>query len=283
MNPTILALLRAGVIDLATAERLDRQLDPTQARAWAEQLLTQRYASGLSAQQSRLVDFLQANQYRVNDTQVSEFFANENRLLSQSIADAISEVVNERATIAAVTAGLSDPFDFVNRQLLAWVDDYYINLDIDDVGTVGQLNATARSRVAQAFREWYNGELGGTADGLPQLIRALEPTFGAARAEAIGVTEVTRIFVGMQRAAEAENPNVTSWRWQTANDELVCPICRPLNGAVIAKTSDGFTHPERGNVGYPPAHVRCRCGITPETELTAGVGNIFEAISNGRR
>lgn len=282
MNPTILALLRSGIIDIETAERLDRQLDPVQARAWAEQLLTQRYAAGLSAQQSRLFDFLQANQYRVNDAQVAAFFTEENRLLSQSIADAISEVVNERAAIAAVTAGLSDPFNFVNRQLLAWVDDYYINLDIDDVGTVGQLNATARSRVAQAFREWYNGELGGTADGLPQLIRALEPTFGAARAEAIGVTEVTRIFVGMQRAAEHENPTVTAFRWQTANDELVCPICRPLNGVVIAKTADGFMHPTMGNVGYPPAHVRCRCGITPETELTANVASIFEAI-NGRR
>lgn len=281
MNPTILALLRSGIIDLATAERLDRQLDPVQARAWAEQLLTQRYAAGLSAQQSRLVEFIQANGYQLSDTQIATFYEAENRLLGQSVASAISEVVNERAAIAAVTASLDDPFNFVNRQLLTWVDFY--TSDVDEPGAVGQLNRTARQRVGEAFTRWYNGELGGTADGLPQLIRALEPTFGAARAEAIGVTEVTRIFVGMQRAAERENPTVTAFRWQTANDELVCPICRPLNGAVIVKTADGFVHPTLGNVGYPPAHVRCRCGITPETELTVNVGSIFEAIGNGRR
>ena len=39
MNPLLAAPVAAGVIDQATAERLNRQMDSTAARAWAEATL----------------------------------------------------------------------------------------------------------------------------------------------------------------------------------------------------------------------------------------------------
>jgi hypothetical protein len=274
MNPLILALLRAGLVDLDTAERLDRQLDPVRARAWAEQLLTERYAAGLSAQQSRLVDMLRANGYNPTGATVSAFWDEENRLLAQSVADGIGTVINERAAIAAVTGGIADPFDFVNQQMTTWLDGYYLNADVDDVGSVGQLNLTARTQFTSAFREWYEGDLGGRADGLPQLIRALEPVFGAERAERVAITETTRVFVEMSRAAEEANPDTVGFRVLTSADELVCEICGPLHRAVNAKGQRTFTHPDLGEVAGPPFHVRCRCDVTPVTDLTLAASTI---------
>jgi SPP1 gp7 family putative phage head morphogenesis protein len=264
MSPLILALLQAGLIDLETAERLDRQLDPVRARAWAEQLLTEQYARGLSAQQSRLLELLQGNGYNVTTAQLGAFWQEEDRILFQSVGNGIADVLSERGIIAAVQAGNADPFNFVNRNLTRWLD-HYASIETDALGSVGQLNLTSRQSVATAFRDWYNGDLGGRADGLPQLIRELEGTFGAARAERIAVTEVTRIFTEMTRAAEDANPDTTGFRWLTANDELVCEICGPMAGQIRSKNGQWPF-----GVSGPPAHPRCRCDITPVTALTGG-------------
>jgi SPP1 gp7 family putative phage head morphogenesis protein len=50
-------------------------------------------------------------------------------------------------------------------------------------------------------------------------------------------------------------------KWFTRADERVCPICRPLNGQVIA-SQRGFesdTAEWQGTGGQPPAHWQCRC------------------------
>jgi len=149
--------------------------------------------------------------------------------------------------------------------VIDWVQDYYTNADA--VGSFGQLNLTARTQFANAFTDWQRGELdaAGFADGLPQLIRALEPTFGAQRARTIGVTETTRVYSMATKAAGEANPLITGYIWQTAADEIVCPICAPLNRVFVPK---GQSFP--GGIAEPPAHVNCRCGITEATELTQG-------------
>lgn len=50
-------------------------------------------------------------------------------------------------------------------------------------------------------------------------------------------------------------------KWFTRRDERVCPICRPLNGRVIA-SARGFESDIadwQGVASQPPAHFRCRC------------------------
>jgi hypothetical protein len=56
MNPLLAALVQAGVISQADADRINRSMDPAAARAWAEQQLAIAVQNGLSAQQQRLLD-----------------------------------------------------------------------------------------------------------------------------------------------------------------------------------------------------------------------------------
>lgn len=102
------------------------------------------------------------------------------------------------------------------------------------------------------------------------VIRTLETTFDPARAERIAITEITRAYAeGNQLAGEdmAEQwPGVrVTKRWFTNNDDLVCPICGPLEGKEVGIDEDF----ESGGEPYdnPPAHVNCRCWTSVGTDL----------------
>ncbi len=262
MNPeTITALLNAGLIDQATADIMQRQQDEAAARAWAETLVNEATQAGLSAQQQRLLDLVASTDGRPTAAQLAAFWTGENGLLWQALGPALTQVATERAALAAVTAGGIDTFALVNQQVIQWVNTYYVNGT--DPGSVGSLNATTRQQFTDAFTAWQQGEMPlSTGDGLDALINALTPTFGPNRAEMIGVTETTRVFVESQRIAEANNPFTVAFRWYTVADERVCPICGPMHGQVRRK-QDGYS----GGVDIP-AHVRCRCHEVPETEAT---------------
>ena len=96
-----------------------------------------------------------------------------------------------------------------------------------------------------------------TPDAIPGLLLDL---FGPIRANLTGITETTR---AMREAAKelaesmrAEGIDVVE-RWLTAEDELVCELCAPL---------DHTTEEEWGQIepGGPPVHYRCRCRIAVE-------------------
>lgn len=89
--------------------------------------------------------------------------------------------------------------------------------------------------------------------GRDALRRALEPTFGEARARLIAETEVTRAFnEGLRAAMRAAG--VRRFVFRTAGDEKVCPQCGPLDGRVFDLDTQAAT---------PPLHPRCRCWLTP--------------------
>lgn len=82
-----------------------------------------------------------------------------------------------------------------------------------------------------------------------------ETLFPDSRAEAVGVTEVTNaISLGEQYAEEllAEAGGDLESFWETANDDLVCPICAPLHNKPLSVYGRFFP-------SGPPAHVTCRC------------------------
>lgn len=123
-----------------------------------------------------------------------------------------------------------------------------------------------RQRVWDAVWGWQQGLLPGT--GLPALADHLAKTFDPVRANRIAVTEATRVFAEGSRAAwlSGAKPTdtdvafgITAMRWQTAADELVCDTCKPLNGKQMLLNRD---FPDIDG-GVPPAHVSCRCWITP--------------------
>lgn len=262
MNPEVItALLNAGLIDTATADIMRRQQDEAAARAWAETLVTEASQAGLSAQQQRLLDLVAATDGRPTAAQLSAFWTGEGDLLWQAIGPALTQVMTERAAFAFTATRTFDTFAKINEQVIAWVESYYVNGT--DPGSVGSLNQTSRAQFADAFVRWQRGEVPfSQAPGIDGLIELLTPTFGPVRAEMIGITETTRVFVEAQRLAEANNPYTVAFRWLTSADEMVCPICGPLHGQTRRK-QDGYA----GGVDIP-AHVRCRCHEVPETEAT---------------
>lgn len=263
MNPELIAaLIRAGLIDDATAAILQRQADPAAARAWAEEQLAIAVQGGLSEQQQALLDLVEGAGFEPDQAALAEFWRGQDEALLGAMRPALAQVATERAALAAAVSGQLDAFELINETVLDWVDSYYIDADGAVYGSAPNLNLTSRTRFAAAFRDWQRGELGGRADGLPQLVRSLEPVFGPVRAEAIAVTETTRVFVQAQRLTEAGNPATVGFRWLTSADERVCPICGPHHGEVRRK-QDGYS----GGVDIP-AHPRCRCDETPETTAT---------------
>ena len=97
-----------------------------------------------------------------------------------------------------------------------------------------------------------------------QLSERVAGLFDPIRAEMIAITEVTRSFAEANRVMWKESGVVAGQRWNTASDEMVCPICAPLNGRVVAINE---TFP--GGYESPPAHPRCRCWLTPVVDVEA--------------
>jgi hypothetical protein len=272
MDPLLQALVTAGIIDADLANQVNRQSDPDAARAWAEELLFVAAQSDLSAQQQRLLSLLASTAYQPTETQLGAFWREEEGRFGRALLPALREVASEQAAVRSTAVARAtgrdadQTFALINRQVLAWVDDYYINADGDPakLGSLPNLTLTARTRFAQAFQEWQRGELEvGRPVGLPQLIDALTPAFGAVRAEAIAVTETTRLFTETLILAEHENEFTVAYRWLTAADELVCPRCSPRSNRVYTKKEV-----ESGAVERPPIHTRDRCQLTPETDET---------------
>ena len=78
------------------------------------------------------------------------------------------------------------------------------------------------------------------------------------RAKMIAITETTRAAsqatTSYQDYLRERGINMTRV-WNTDADELVCPICAPLNGKTEADW--GAEYPDGA-----PAHVNCRCDTT---------------------
>lgn len=113
----------------------------------------------------------------------------------------------------------------------------------------GELTATSQAQAAKIIAQWI-----GTGGPLEELTDRLALIYPAARAEMIGVTEITRIYAAGNRAAWQASGVVEGYRWQTARDDRVCPVCGPLQGSTY-----GIDDTE----SLPPAHPRCRCWVTP--------------------
>ena len=135
---------------------------------------------------------------------------------------AMAPLVREGALEAAAFnqgLGLSIDMNLVNQQVL------------DFTGTFAtqwwdELEVATRNSLRSAVTSWQETGLG--SRGLPDLARALEPTFGSARAKRIAVTEVTQIFDEGNRLAH-NAAGIETEEWQTVRDAAVEEICRPLD------------------------------------------------------
>lgn len=258
MDPLIAALLQAGTISQSVAEILNRQVGKEVTRQWADDTIFTATQSALTSQQERLLSFLLATEYNPTPADLARFWAGENESLGRLWLPTVRGVATEIAAQTAGRAGLVATFNQIDQAVLSWVDRYYASTDEAALGSLPNLNQTARTRVQEAFLRWQRGEFGGTGRGLPTLIQMLEPAFGPTRAEAIGITETTRIFTQAVREVESLNPYTVGFMWLTSDP---CEICAPMHGQI-----------RRKNGGYPtgvdiPAHPRCICEETPLTDI----------------
>lgn len=145
---------------------------------------------------------------------------------------------------------ISINWDLANADAIEWARQYGHEL-LDDLSA-----ATVRMLQEEIAQFVEAGDM-----TIPQLKKRLMERpflFDAKRAELIASTEVTRAFAQGNLTAWKESGYTEGKEWVTANDELVCPICGPLDGQIVA-INETF----EGGFDAPPAHPRCRCGINP--------------------
>jgi len=115
---------------------------------------------------------------------------------------------------------------------------------------LAELERTTREGLRQAIATWQESGLG--KQGLPDLVRSIEPLFGEARAQRIAQTETTRVFDLGNKAAH-ETADIRFEQWQTAMDDLVREEHQALQGQVFAL-----------NEGPRPSDfINCRCARVP--------------------
>ncbi len=154
------------------------------------------------------------------------------------------------------TAGLVFSQTLANEAAARWARDYA-------AGLTELINGTSQRVFGEVISKWI--QCPGATIG--ELHNALKDAFeiNDARAHMIAVTETTRAYANGNKIAFLHG-GVKKWRWNTNNDELVCPICGPLNGMVKnIGESFGEFHGERFT--EPPAHPNCRCWVTPVVDV----------------
>lgn len=162
----------------------------------------------------------------------------------------------EIATEEGIRLGNTIGFDpaAINAQAVDWARAYSFEL-------VKELTETSREVISRSIASFFSTP--GMTRG--DLVKLLDPAFGKVRAEMIAVTETTRAFSQAQNAYQghlSEQGIEMERVWRTASDELVCPVCAPLNG--LPEEDWKGTYPDG-----PPRHPRCRCSTTLRIPVNA--------------
>lgn len=179
-----------------------------------------------------------------------------------------------------------DAIDYLRQYRLEWVNG---------------ISDTTRIHTEIAIQEWII-----TGEPKPVLDKRLAEILGPARAERIATTEVTRIYAEGNKLAWKSTGLVSGLKWQTAQDERVCPLCGPLHDQVISidtvftqspndiadskqlkaiEKDEGARLQKANNLirnsgsffGGPPRHPNCRCWLIPVVS-EAGLERELEKI-----
>jgi len=259
----IVSAVRAGLAKADTPEDAAEVFSdaggeqPTPARAQIEAELNDAVAVALAAAATTLpaIDSVAAAQ-AVASAQSAYWISAASKLKVK-----IEPILERAAKLGVAEATEDGPFqvpglslrvgvawDLVNSSAVQWAREYSSAL-------VRGLNETTRSRMAAVIARWIED-----GEALPVLAERLNAVVNdPLRALTIAQTESTRAFAeGNVKAWTAAG--VKRWRFNTARDEKVCPICGGRDGKVFEMTD---------TANMPPAHVRCRCWLTPVLEGVA--------------
>ena len=170
--------------------------------------------------------------------------------------------VQAATALAAVSADLTFDFNAVSEKLLARnisrMAKNYTTTTLDIL--TGQLNEGLKA-----------------GDSLQQLTKRVQQVYGLTeqyRAQRVARTETFAVANTASRDAYKQSGVVKSVEWYTAEDELVCEYCAPLDGTTVSiedsfydkgdtvEGSDGGTMDiTYAGIPNPPLHANCRCEI----------------------
>ncbi len=227
--------------------RFERQ--GTEQIARALQTLRRRLFAGLNADSvGRIVT-------RMSDREVMQPFRDTLAALVQEWALAGSDFGREQVervifgTLKQVD-GIAVDWALANEAAAQWAEGYSFQL-------VTGIEGTTKRRLQREIAGFTDS--GETFQAFSRRMAASD-MFSPVRAQMIAITEVTRAYAEGNKIAWRESGVTEGMEWNTANDELVCPICGPLDGEQVP-LDDEFD----GGFEAPPAHPRCRCWLTPVT------------------
>lgn len=123
---------------------------------------------------------------------------------------------------------------------------------------------------------------GESMDKLKERVASVFELTNEYRAEAIARTTVFGVANASAREAYIQSEVVSTVMWHTAEDEMVCEFCEPMNGKVVDVDADFFkagqtlTGRDGGKIAItgfnqedPPVHPNCRCfTLAEDIEVT---------------
>lgn len=177
--------------------------------------------------------------------------------LQAMLENELANIAADNAEEQAANLGIAFDIAAVDAAAEAWAQSYSYDL-------ISGIDATTRETVANAITAFTNTPGMTNQD----ILDKLEGTFGAARAQMIAVTEVTRAFSAGEQIYQnmlAEYGIETVRVWLTSEDEKVCPICGFLDLQEVEQ-GDKFVDDAGNEYDNPPAHVNCRCAVQVKTK-----------------
>ena len=168
------------------------------------------------------------------------------------VKEALAEALREGADLGTNFAiggldslNLGVDWQLVFKDAKQWADEYAGTL-------IKQIDDTSQKVVARSVANWFE-----SGEPLQALTDSLSGLFGEGRASVVASTETTRAAAEGQKIALKRSGVCKEWEWQTAMDDVRCPICIGLQGkkAILDGEFEG---------GYTfPAHPGCRCWGIP--------------------
>lgn len=165
---------------------------------------------------------------------------------TQDLIGIFTDGTIEGAALAESLIGFSLSDGSINKNALLFAQQYVTEW-------LRGLDKTSEKAVRDAL-SYFVTTPGATVGNV---IDVLEREFDSERAWRIAITETTRIYAeanqifAQELAGQYPDMQIIK-RYYTNNDDLVCPICSPLDGKEAAYNDD-FAIPN------PPLHVNCRC------------------------
>jgi hypothetical protein len=162
------------------------------------------------------------------------------------------------AEVLQLTWALGVDADVYNPAVADWARSYAGKLSKD-------LTRTDRMMLRRHLSAWVESH-----EDFPALVERVDSfLLNQARARRIAVTEATRCYAEGNLVAWRASEVVTGKIWETANDELVCPLCGGLYGQLSELDGQEWAHLRKPDLSIglsvkaPPAHVNCRCWLAP--------------------